>query len=254
MTFSSHEGYDRFTGELATVIGALSDGFAAAGIGTTPPEGGWVVTMQGEQGVRGSLVVEFDRNATEALVKKIVGMDFEPPAEVVIDTLKEMCAQAVGSMVQNPPLVGSRFAITSVDRATGSAGPGAMLCQIAVEGVAGLAIRIWGDLSLASAVAEPEPPAPSPVASNPKLGLILDIDLPLMVRFGRTEMPLRALTTLGPGSVIDLGRSPDDPVDVMVSNQVIARGEVVVVGGNYGVRITDVVSPADRIRSVEVDW
>ena len=81
--------------------------------------------------------------------------------------------------------------------------------------------------------------------------MILDIDLPLVVRFGRTELPLRSLAGLGPGSVIDLGRAPDEPVEVLVTNQVVARGEVVVVGGNYGVRITDVISPADRVRSME---
>jgi flagellar motor switch protein FliN/FliY len=133
--------------------------------------------------------------------------------------------------------------------------------QIAVGDVATLPLRLWGSLTLSAPqqpnVQTPSMPAlaPSPAASpaNPKLDVILDIDLPLLVRFGRTEMPLRTLTMLGPGSVIDLGRSPDDPVDVLVSNQVVARGEVVIVGGNYGVRITDVMSPADRIRSMEVE-
>jgi flagellar motor switch protein FliN len=84
-----------------------------------------------------------------------------------------------------------------------------------------------------------------------RIDVILDIDLPVIVRFGHTELPLRTLTRLGPGSVIDLGRSPDDPVEIMVSDRVIARGEVVVVGGNYGIRILDVVSTSERMRSME---
>jgi flagellar motor switch protein FliN/FliY len=52
-------------------------------------------------------------------------------------------------------------------------------------------------------------------------------------------MPLRALAELGPGSVVDMGRSPDEPVELLVGERVIARGEVVVVAGNYGVRITE---------------
>ena len=84
-----------------------------------------------------------------------------------------------------------------------------------------------------------------------RIDVILDIDLPVVVRFGRTELPLRMLTRLGPGSVIDLGRSPDEPVEVMVSNRVVARGEVVIVGGNYGIRIIDVVSPSERMPWVE---
>jgi flagellar motor switch protein FliN/FliY len=79
------------------------------------------------------------------------------------------------------------------------------------------------------------------VATPPdtRLEAVLDVDLPLVVRFGRAVMPLRALADLGPGSVIDMGRSPDDPVELLVGERVIARGEVVIVSGNYGVRITE---------------
>jgi flagellar motor switch protein FliN/FliY len=72
-----------------------------------------------------------------------------------------------------------------------------------------------------------------------RLEAVLDVDLPLVVRFGRAVMPLRALADLGPGSVIDMGRSPDEPVELLVGERVIARGEVVIVSGNYGVRITE---------------
>jgi flagellar motor switch protein FliN/FliY len=81
-----------------------------------------------------------------------------------------------------------------------------------------------------------------------RIGVILGIDLPVIVRFGRTELPIRALTKLGPGSVIELGRSPDDPVDVLVGDRVVARGEVVIVGGNYGVRILEVITNPFRER------
>jgi flagellar motor switch protein FliN/FliY len=69
------------------------------------------------------------------------------------------------------------------------------------------------------------------------------------VRFGQTELTLEHLARLGPGSIIDLGRSPDEHVDVLVNGRLVARGEVVVVGGNYGVRILEVVSTADRVRT-----
>jgi flagellar motor switch protein FliN/FliY len=68
---------------------------------------------------------------------------------------------------------------------------------------------------------------------------VLDVDLPLIVRFGRAIMPLRAVADLGPGAVIDMGRSPDEPVELLVGDRLVARGEVVVVGGHYGVRITE---------------
>ena len=58
---------------------------------------------------------------------------------------------------------------------------------------------------------------------------------------------------LGPGSVIDLGRSPDEPVEILISNRVVARGEVLIMAGNYGVRLQEVVSPAERARSLEAE-
>jgi len=91
--------------------------------------------------------------------------------------------------------------------------------------------------------------APAAPESEPgRMGVLLGIDLPVVVRFGRTEMPIRSLTKLGPGSVIELGRSPDDPVDVLVGDRVVARGEVVIVGGNYGVRILQVITNPFRER------
>ena len=92
---------------------------------------------------------------------------------------------------------------------------------------------------------------PGSALLNPKLEMVLDIDLPLIVRFGQTVMTMKALSGLGPGSIVDMGRSPDEPVEMLVSDRVIARGEVVIVGGNYGIRITDLVSPADRVRAME---
>jgi flagellar motor switch protein FliN/FliY len=120
---------------------------------------------------------------------------------------------------------------------------------------------VWGGVTLEgfeplarSSVAPAPTLAPAPVAqiNDPRIDMILDMELPLTVRFGRRELPLKELTILAPGAVIDLGRSPDDPVEVLVSNQVIARAEVVVVGGNYGVRILDVLSPSERMSHVEV--
>ena len=55
---------------------------------------------------------------------------------------------------------------------------------------------------------------------------------------------------MGPGSLVELSRQPDDPVDVLINGRLVARGEVVVVAGNYGVRVTQVVSAAERLRTL----
>ncbi len=88
-------------------------------------------------------------------------------------------------------------------------------------------------------------------AGNRQLDVILDIDLPLVVRFGHTEMTVEALTRVGEGSVIDLGRSPHEPVDLLVSGRLVARGEVVVVSGHYGVRVIELVSGGELQPAME---
>src|SRR5688572_11519807 len=103
--------------------------------------------------------------------------------------------------------------------------------------------------------ASAEPSAESTTArkdhADPRLDAVLDVDLPLVVRFGRAIMPLRSLADLGPGSVIDMGRSPDEPVELLVGDRLIARGEVVIVGGNYGVRITELAATRPQAIGLE---
>jgi flagellar motor switch protein FliN/FliY len=70
----------------------------------------------------------------------------------------------------------------------------------------------------------------------------MSVKLPIRVLMGRTQMSLREITQLGNGSVVELDCSPDDAVALVVNDRVIAQGEVVVVGGNYGVRITRIAS------------
>jgi flagellar motor switch protein FliN/FliY len=82
------------------------------------------------------------------------------------------------------------------------------------------------------------------------LEMLLDVDLELSVSFGRTTLVLQEVLKLSSGSIVELNRSASDPVELLVNDSVVARGEVVVVDGNYGIRITQVVSPRERIRSL----
>ncbi len=87
-------------------------------------------------------------------------------------------------------------------------------------------------------------------AKDWNIDLLLDVELPVSVSFGQSEMLLRDVLKLGPGSVIELDRSVNDPVAVIVNHKPIAKGEVVSVEGNFGVRILEVESTADRLRSL----
>ena len=80
--------------------------------------------------------------------------------------------------------------------------------------------------------------------------LLLDVELPVSISFGRALVPLREVAKLTSGSVVELNRTVSDPVEIIVNNCVIARGEVVVIEGNYGVRIQQIISPQERLRTL----
>ncbi len=80
--------------------------------------------------------------------------------------------------------------------------------------------------------------------------LLLDVDLPVSISFGKAKVPLKDVLKLTTGSIVELDRSIDEMVEVLVNHCLIARGEVVVVEGNYGVRIQEIASRQDRLRSL----
>ena len=86
--------------------------------------------------------------------------------------------------------------------------------------------------------------------SSLNIDQIMDVEVAVVVRFGKQEMPLAEVAQLGPGSVVELDRSPEQPVELLVNDRVFATGEVVVADGNYALRIQKILSPADRIRSL----
>lgn len=87
--------------------------------------------------------------------------------------------------------------------------------------------------------------------TDPKLDVILDIPVNLTMEVGGTEIAIRNLLQLSQGSVIELDRVAGEPLDVKVNGTLIAHGEVVVVNDRYGIRLTDVISPQERIRRLK---
>ncbi len=84
-------------------------------------------------------------------------------------------------------------------------------------------------------------------AQHRRLELLLDVPLDLSVELGRTRMTIQDLLGLGPGSVVELDKIAGEPLDILVNGRLVARGEAVVVNDKFGVRITDIVSPSERI-------
>jgi len=106
-----------------------------------------------------------------------------------------------------------------------------------------------------SPVAAKEPqkhdPEPGPKdLTNSNLDLLLDIELEATIRFGQREMLLRDVLDLRAGSVVELERHVEEPAELLVAGRAVARGEVVVVEGNYGLRITEILSPRQRYEVV----
>lgn len=92
--------------------------------------------------------------------------------------------------------------------------------------------------------------SPVAVRASKTMDLLMEVELPVGVSFGRVQMKLRDAVKLTTGSIVELNRRVIEPVEVIVNNCVIARGEVVVVEGNYGVRIQEIVSREERLRTL----
>jgi len=86
--------------------------------------------------------------------------------------------------------------------------------------------------------------------SNKNLDLILDIPLKVTVELGRTRMVVSELLNLGQGSVLELSKLAGEPMEVLVNNQLVARGSAVVVNEKFGVRLTDIISPTERVEQL----
>ncbi|MCX8042523.1 MAG: flagellar motor switch protein FliN [Desulfobacterota bacterium] len=88
------------------------------------------------------------------------------------------------------------------------------------------------------------------VAAPSNLDFILDIPLEVTVELGRTTMPIYDLLQLGRGSIIELNKMAGEPLEILVNQKLIAKGEVVVVNEKFGIRLTDVISPKERIEKL----
>jgi flagellar motor switch protein FliN/FliY len=90
-----------------------------------------------------------------------------------------------------------------------------------------------------------------PGVEQEKLELLLDIPLKVTVVLGRTRRPIREVLKLGPGALVELDAMADEPVEILVNGVPVARGEVVVVGENFGVKITSIISPRERVEQLQ---
>jgi flagellar motor switch protein FliN/FliY len=273
--------------QLKSAAGELVDPAGAAALQTGSAI---LVKANYQKGLSGALYFILPLKEGTMLVDLMLGGDGAPATELVGDSkdaLAETFNQVMGSANQTlSDLAGETFAIANVDILALEPAVAAFAEQMgqgpfqdillptsqeALNATLHLLLpdlllqQLKRKLGLAEAPAAPAPapppmaaPAPAqraPVASGPmhdsgNLDLLLDIQLPVVVRMGQTEMQMGELLKLTPGSILELNRSADAPVELLVNGKHIARGEVVVVDGNFAFRITEIDSRAARIRSL----
>lgn len=106
----------------------------------------------------------------------------------------------------------------------------------------------------ATEIASPEsmesPAATGETGDDRDLDFILDIPLEVSVELGRTRMIINELLQLGQGSIVELTKPAGEPMEIFVNGKLFARGEAVVVSEKFGVRLTDIISPAERVKSL----
>lgn len=105
---------------------------------------------------------------------------------------------------------------------------------------AAMAEQTGGEVALSAAGGD--------AVDDERIGLILDIPVQVTVELGRTKLPIRNLLQLAQGSVVELDGLAGEPMDVLVNGCLIAQGEVVVVNDKFGIRLTDIITPAERMR------
>lgn len=267
-------------GPVLTTLLSRSVTLALASVEAVTPEAllaqvplPWVVMKaQYARGLTGTHSLLLPLPGALALARAVLGAAPDAPAELDgahEDAIKEAAAQMLsGSAATLMPLLTRSLAFAPVTlwlAEDGSALPPELgepgrrtwvsRAELSAEGVQASVYLIIGDAlarELGASVAEPEDADADtePGVPGGRLDLILDISLPVSVELGRARMQIQDILKLGPGSVIELEKSAGDPVELFVNDRPIARGEVVVIDENFGIRLTSIVTATERIRTL----
>jgi len=197
------------------------------------------------------------RDAWAQLAARILGAADAEDESQARETYLEVLQQSFGELSRCAGRQWERQLACKAAEATAPPPAGAVFqVQISYEdgSIAPLLVAITGTPQDPPQPQPETPPAQAPAShSEPQsqtLGLLLDVELPVSVSFGHVQLPLQDVLKLTAGSIVELNRSVDELVEVIVNNCVIARGEVVVVEGNYGVRIHQIMTRQQRLESL----
>jgi flagellar motor switch protein FliN len=223
---------EAFAVDVVTALGAGLNVAAAATPAGEPDAAkqGWTAAVAATGTWRGELAIWIDHESLAQVLKAARQLDAAPDAAVITATLTDIVSQAGAALGRRSGFEGITCAAPTVQQAPPPSDASAFDISLGAAGKCLLAIAVE--------------PAAAVIPASERLQAVLEVDLPLVVRFGRAVLPLKTLADLVSGSMVDMHRSPDEPVELLVGERVIAKGEVVIVGGNYGVRITELMHEA----------
>jgi flagellar motor switch protein FliN/FliY len=205
------------------------------------------LTLEGA--LHGSFFVEFYERQVKELAAQMSGAQVEVPGGEHLEAMQEFIAAATEGLSASLLTVYGEFTC-KVERASGLAFGGMLHIPLAASQgeQPGISAALYFDGHLLSALAA-QPRAQDATGTQKSsidplnLGLVMDVELNVSLRFGQRQLPLREVLELASGSVIELDRQVDDPVELLLDGKVIARGEAVIVDGNYGLRVTEIPQP-----------
>lgn len=200
--------------------------------------------------------LELDSGKDEGAATEAVEAEARKTWQEILGQWLSMLARSVSSLLGRevlcaggaehaPPSDPGEWALISMDFADG------VKTALAIAFSATLGNLLTAPPSAADPDDQAEPvPATAGAKTPPTMELLLDVELPVSISFGRTELPLKEVLKLTTGSIVELNRTVNEPVEILVNHCLVARGEVVVVDGNYGVRVQRIVSRQERLRSL----
>lgn len=257
---------------LETMAGEspLTESASEAGV---PGEGSafWEISLSSVPGT--AIVLAGAKSAWMELGGRVLtaaGLD-ESDEETISSTFRETLDQAISGMAQAATSqIGREVTATPLKPASGYApkpdDKWSSVDLVFGDGKTVSLSLLWSDKLIASFLAPPEPPPPPAASASQPMAMaaaagasmpvgrtadvLFDVELPISVSFGRAHLQLKDVMKLTTGSIVELNRTVSEPVEIIVNNCVIARGEVVVVEGNFGVRINEVISRQERLRTL----
>jgi flagellar motor switch protein FliN len=226
-----------------------------------PPSGGTTTLCFGislSGGLRGNAAFEIENAEALLLAQKLLAESPDPAAKLTVarkqaveQLLRKLTALAAGALKEQFGEVDLQLTSIEVPNWTGIRV--ALLAEEASTGKVSVELRLDKELQAGVVPSQnPDPSAPvsaaTPAARTVRSGennldLLLGVELNLMLRFGQRTLTLREILDLSSGSIIELDRQVQEPADLLLGDRLIARGEVVVVDGNYGLRIREMCDP-----------